>query len=173
MVTISYPSQDFPAPLPIALDIPHGWVALHVPDMLISARSPDAHDGFRPSVTVGWQRVPPGAEPGSFVEQMAAVGGAALSDYQLLETKAGEKGSVAVAASRQRFDSDGGVPTFQETLFVLGPETTERTRDLFQVTATRHEADEANADVLTEILNSFTILDLTGASASAEESPST
>lgn len=172
MVTVSYPSQDFPAPLPIALEIPEGWVSIHVPYMLISARSNLDYEGFKPNVTVGWQRVKIDVDADHYVQESASVGAASYENYQLLDSKTGSKGNVAVAATRQRFTAGNGVPTLQETLFVFGPVTTERSRDLFQVTATRHEADEESRTQLTAILDSFTVLDLTAVSEKPSEATS-
>ena len=163
MVNLSYPSQDFPAPLPVAVTIPDDWVAIHVPHMLISARAREGHEGFRPSLTVGWQRVSLQADPQDYLDHAARVGATSYENYRLLESQTATGDQVDIVATRQSFESDGDVPTFQETLFVFGPPTTERSRDLFQVTATRHEADEASGELLTEMLNSFTVLNLTAA----------
>jgi hypothetical protein len=170
MVNIIYPSRDFPAPLPVAVEIPEGWEAVHLPNMLMSARSVDDHEGVRPNVTVGWQRVGLDADPEEYLAGAARVGGASYQNYRLLESKTGATDGVSVLAYRHRFDSSGGIPTFQETLVIIGPATTERSRDLFQVTATRHEQDETSAELISTILDSFTILDLTSAPDEAPDS---
>ena len=134
----------------------------------MSARAREGHDGFRPSLTVGWQRVSLQADPQDYLEQAARVGATSYENYKLVESQTASSGEVDIVATRQRFDAEGDTPTFQETLFVFGPPTTERSRDLFQVTATRHEADESSGELLTEILNSFTLLDLTAVPEAAD-----
>jgi hypothetical protein len=58
MITVGYPSGDFPAPLPFAIDIPEDWLAVHYPGTLLAAygHRSSADDLGRPSIMVRWRR---------------------------------------------------------------------------------------------------------------------
>ena len=66
MTTVSYPSERYPAPPTVTLDIPDEWETLSVPAVAIAARRAPEKPDFTPHVIV---RVGPRAAP----DQVAVV----------------------------------------------------------------------------------------------------
>ena len=52
MTTLSYPSERFPAPPSVSLDIPESWEPLSVPSVVLAARQREQNADFTPNVIV-------------------------------------------------------------------------------------------------------------------------
>ena len=48
---VGYPSSDFPGPPGVILPLPEGWEGLHIPDVALAIRGPNA-EGFAANVVV-------------------------------------------------------------------------------------------------------------------------
>jgi hypothetical protein len=51
MTTLSYPSERFPGPPSVSLEVPEGWEPVAVPSVVLAARATGEHD-FAPNVIV-------------------------------------------------------------------------------------------------------------------------
>ena len=49
---IGYPSDDFPAPPHVAMELPEGWEGLHLPDTVLAIREPEVEGSFMANVVV-------------------------------------------------------------------------------------------------------------------------
>lgn len=56
MSTLSYPSEAFPGPPEVALDIPDGWSPLRVSGTLLGCRRIVSHQGIAPHVVIRGSR---------------------------------------------------------------------------------------------------------------------
>lgn len=52
MPTLSHPSEQFPGPPSVTLEVPDGWVPVRVPGTLLAARASAVAEGFAPHVVV-------------------------------------------------------------------------------------------------------------------------
>ena len=52
MTTVSYPSERYPAPPTVSIDVPDSWETLSVPGVAIAARQTPANPDFTPNVIV-------------------------------------------------------------------------------------------------------------------------
>jgi hypothetical protein len=52
MASLKYPSEQFPGPLTLELDIPEGWEAVPVPNVALAARQAEENADFTPNVIV-------------------------------------------------------------------------------------------------------------------------
>jgi hypothetical protein len=52
MTTVSYPSERYPAPPTVSVDVPESWETLSVPGVAIAARQAPAKPDFTPNVIV-------------------------------------------------------------------------------------------------------------------------
>ena len=52
MTTVSYPSERYPAPPTVSIDIPDTWETLSVPGVAIAARATEQRPDFTPNVIV-------------------------------------------------------------------------------------------------------------------------
>ncbi len=52
MSTIAYPSELFPGPPSVAVDLPEDWTAVRVPGTLLAARRTDSDGRFAPNLVV-------------------------------------------------------------------------------------------------------------------------
>lgn len=59
MTTLTHPSLQFPGPPTVSLDVPHGWVPVHRPGLLLAAKLPRER-AFAPNVVVNLEACPPG-----------------------------------------------------------------------------------------------------------------
>jgi hypothetical protein len=53
MPTLKYPSEQFPGPPSVTVEIPDGWSPVRVPGTLLAARRNDTGGRFAPNVVVG------------------------------------------------------------------------------------------------------------------------
>ncbi len=70
MTTVTYPSERFPAPPALSLDLPEGWEATHARGTLLAARRSGA--GFRTNVVVRVEHRDDGFEVSRAVEEIEA-----------------------------------------------------------------------------------------------------
>ena len=92
MTTLSYPSERFPAPPSVSLDIPESWEPLSVPSVVLAARQREQNADFTPNVIVRM-----GTRPG--LDQPADA---------LMELAGSMQGREdAVVGELQRLDIDG------------------------------------------------------------------
>ena len=52
MTTIAYPSELFPGPPSVAVDLPADWTAVRVPGTLLAARRTDSDGRFAPNLVI-------------------------------------------------------------------------------------------------------------------------
>ncbi len=60
MTTLRYPSDAFPAPSSVLLDVPNDWLPIAGTSALIAVGAPPPEGSYRPNVIVTWSRTAPG-----------------------------------------------------------------------------------------------------------------
>lgn len=155
MTTIGFPTGDFPAPLPFAMELPDGWLGAYVPGTLLAAYRPPTgeSDQFRPNVVVTWERSSTDTPIKEVAESALA---RAMRDSPGLEVVATEAATVAdsyeavLSLIREPFND---VTLLRARLFVLGPPTG-RIRDLYQIVGTYPSGQaKLNSDVRSCLLS--------------------
>lgn len=155
MTTIGFPTGDFPAPLPFAMELPEGWLGAHVPGTLLAAYRPPADESnqFRPNVVVTWERISTDTPLREVVETAVA---RVLRESPSMEVVSSEAATVADSyeAVLCRFREPlKDVTLLRATLFVLGPRTG-RIRDLYQIVGTYPSGDDPlNSDMRSCLLS--------------------
>ena len=59
MTTLTHPSEQFPGPPTVSLDVPDGWVPVHRPGLLLAVKLP-REGAFAPNVVVNIEAYAPG-----------------------------------------------------------------------------------------------------------------
>jgi hypothetical protein len=59
MTTLTHPSEQFPGPWTVGLDVPDAWVPVHRPGLLLAAKLP-REGPFAPNVVVNIDECAPG-----------------------------------------------------------------------------------------------------------------
>src|SRR5829696_4427741 len=70
---LRYPSPDFPPPPVLHLRVPVGWLAVPVPEAVVSVRRPEPVDGFHPNVLVRVRRTPTHGAVAEHLRRLAAL----------------------------------------------------------------------------------------------------
>lgn len=156
--TIGFPTGDFPAPLPFAMELPDGWMGTHVPGALLAAyRTPEGEpEGFRPNVIVTWERSPIDISIEKVAEDALARVGRESAGWEFISTEAATVGDSYEALLYIIREPLNDMTLQRATLFVLGPPTG-RTRDLYQVVGTYPSGDDELSTDMRSFLLSFAL----------------
>ena len=158
MNRLIFPSEDFPGPQPFFIATPDSWLALHAPTALLATRAIPSDDvPFAANVTVSWQR----GRSGDEAEDIAASLASSLDppgDVVGVDANPGWDGSAALV--RHSAVVGSGVRVIQESLVIVGPPTSARTRDVFQVVGSWGEGNESDQETVREVVSSFAFIDV-------------
>lgn len=158
MTTIGYPTSDFPAPLPFALELPTGWLGTYVPGTLVAGFKPSSTtDSFHPNVIVIWQRATVDSSAGAIAKRALEL---ALLESPLLETVSNKvaDGDTDFQAVYTLLRNDRGndFSLFHARLTVVGPPLGTM-RDVYQIVGTYPSGDESAAEDVEKCLMSFSL----------------
>lgn len=158
MTTIGFPTTDFPAPLPFALELPSGWLGTYVPGALVAGFKPSSTaDSLRPNVVVSWQRATVESSAGAIAKRALEL---ALLESPLLETVSNKvaDGDTSFQAVYTLLKNDRGNNSslFHARLTVVGPPLG-TFRDVYQIVGTYLSGDESVAEDVEKCLMSFSL----------------
>ena len=159
MTKISYPSEQFPNPVPFFLDAPDTWEGVHVPHTLVAVRGPEPVAGFRPNVLVSWQRIAADGKIERLGRKLVEDSSRSYARFTVEAADDGEVEGLPVFGMRASVVDDDGLTLQQKHLLVAGPETSATSRDLFHVSGTFHVDDDRGAEAVTAIIRSFVVID--------------
>ena len=136
--SLSYPSERFPGPPVIRLDIPEGWEAADSPTANITVFDTNSPDHFRVNLMVSvlthGRPTPPSPRSPPDSPRRRAV---ATPDYEIVgERVADLNGREAVIRAQRVTPLGSPYPLFQAEVLLFGPEPRPDVQDLIQVHAT-------------------------------------
>jgi hypothetical protein len=153
MTTVSYPSERYPAPPTVSVDIPDGWETLSVPAVAIAARQAPEKADFTPNVIV---RVGTRAAQDQVADVLMEIAGAMQGrpGAEIGSPEAVELDGTAWTRVRVTWTDAQGLP-IRQTHLSTGVPRDEQVQDFIHLTgSTGGEGVESDAPVVDQVLES-------------------